>query len=313
MAEACNIVARATAESSPSARARATASAPYSIARSLSCTMPTSPPHASARIRRLGSVGSPSESAAVIHRQVSSMRPPMFQNQPSPPAMAHAMSASPDSTAHSIARRMSSSSSPTVRVPVSLCRPVRRVRDLDQLRDVRGVPSAGRRRVTRSLELFAAVLRERLKQPELDGARDLRCRHERLVDQPGQQLGDVVLLDRLVGADRFRRRYPEAPRKERKGARTRGVRRRTAGRSSSRSRHAASADAGTRYVLRRSTAGTGRRACSRDHRARTRASGPRRARSRAEGNRGAHRARGPSRATASVASNEGAIGACALR
>ena len=30
MADACNIVARATAESSPSARARATASAPYS-------------------------------------------------------------------------------------------------------------------------------------------------------------------------------------------------------------------------------------------------------------------------------------------
>ena len=84
----------------------------------------------------------------MIHRQVSSMRPPMFQNQPSPPAMAHAMSASPDSTAHSIATTDVVEQFTDGAVPVSLGRSVRSVRDLDQVRDVRGVPSAGRRRLT---------------------------------------------------------------------------------------------------------------------------------------------------------------------
>ena len=228
----------------------------------------------------------------MIHRQVSSMRPPMFQNQPSPPAMAHAMSASPDSTAHAIARRMSSSSSPTVpnqfpsAAPCAASGTSTKFATYEACRARAAAASPDRSSCSRP---YCASVWSRRKST---APADLRCRDQRLVDQPSQQLGDFVLLDRLVGADRFGRRYPEGSRKERKGARTPGVRRRTAGRSSSRSPRAASAGAGTRYVLRRSRGETGRRACSRGRRARTRASGPRRARSRAEGNRGVHRARG---------------------
>ena len=158
------------AESSPSARARVRPRRRTPSRSSLSCTMPMSPPHPSARIRRLVCSGSPSEAAAVIHRQVSSMRPPMFQNQPSPPAIALATSASAHSTAHSIARRMSSSSSPTApyQFPSAApCRPSGTSTTFATYEACR----PGRGRVTRSLELFAAVLGERLEHPEVDTAR----------------------------------------------------------------------------------------------------------------------------------------------
>ena len=94
------------------------------------------------------------------------MRPPMFQYQPSPFAMARARSLSRCSSDHSIATRTSSTDSPKRANHFPVGGPVRGVGDVDGRGEVARVPQTSRVRLATARQPLAPVLGEGLEQPE---------------------------------------------------------------------------------------------------------------------------------------------------